>query len=94
MKFCLVTASCDAARVAPARERGLKCAISKKLVYASRVAPARERGLRYGAAPGRIGHGVMVAPARERGLKLACPLLHQGSSLVAPARERGLKCRH
>ena len=35
------------ARVAPARERGLKCAVNVDGLAAQRVAPARERGLKY-----------------------------------------------
>ena len=56
-------------RVAPARERGLKCQLHHIQANQTVVAPARERGLKL-LLPISLQTPTAVAPARERGLKL------------------------
>ena len=70
-------------KVAPARERGLKCFLCCGEYGSLNVAPARERGLKCNHAVPRLKN-LKVAPARERGLKCRYLDYHDHSKMSLP----------
>ena len=73
----------------PSRERGLKLAMTEKLVV-DHVAPFTGAWVEIAVA-GRSILAQLSLPSRERGLKFHKELNNDGKNMSLPSRERGLK---
>ena len=81
---------CASSRVAPVRERGLKCTVAS--TEEKPYCRSREGAWIEIVTINSLRQAFMVAPVRERGLKSNWCKLSINERFVAPARERGLKC--